>query len=64
MARSVNVQPSYDRLFSLWCLGFYAGFWPNVWKVMPAAIITFVAYENIAKMLSAQRSSSSTSTGR
>jgi solute carrier family 25 folate transporter 32 len=38
-------------------LGFYAGFWPNVWKVMPNAIITFVAYEHIAKMLSAGRTS-------
>jgi hypothetical protein len=31
--------------------GFYAGFVPNVFKVMPAAIITFVAYENFAKLL-------------
>jgi solute carrier family 25 folate transporter 32 len=31
--------------------GFYAGFVPNVFKVMPAAIITFVAYENFAAWL-------------
>jgi len=36
--------------------GFYAGFWPNVWKVMPNAIITFIAYEHIAKMLVELRS--------
>ena len=53
----------WHRLLTV-LLGFYAGFWPNVWKVMPAAIITFVAYENIAKLLSAQRSSSSASAGR
>ena len=29
--------------------GFYGGLVPNVLKVLPAAAITFVAYENIAK---------------
>ena len=31
--------------------GFYGGLIPNVLKVLPAAAITFVAYENIAKAL-------------
>jgi len=56
----LQVRPSQFEGFLHCCVwtwenqgivGFYAGFWPNVWKVMPNAILTFVAYEHIAKFL-------------